>query len=155
MHEVIRVGEEFLQECNAGDFTKTSIVLQELLSNAIVHGNRNNPTQSVYCLMRHVGEGRLMIVVEDEGEGFDFARLDTSIPDDSRHVRNRGYTLIQNMCSKLEFNERGNRVTAYVDQSDAVRRGQGAAQKPSDAGANTTGPCTPNGGNIRSLLLLA
>jgi anti-sigma regulatory factor (Ser/Thr protein kinase) len=115
IHQVIREAQAFLQEYGIKDTTKISVVLRELLSNAIAHGNRNVAALAVNCRLERTGEGQFMIVVEDEGEGFDFASLDTSLPDDPRNIRNRGYVLIRNICSELGFNERGNQVTVLID----------------------------------------
>lgn len=120
IHEVICEAEEFLRGCGVNDTTRISIVLRELLSNAIWHGNRNVASRRVHCRIDRVGERQFKIAVEDEGEGFDFSGLDVSLPDDPRHIKNRGYVLIHSICSLLEFNERGNRVTAYIDDFEQV-----------------------------------
>ncbi len=118
IHPTIRLSEEFVHQHGASDTSKIFLVLRELLSNAIVHGNRNNLCQTVTCRIEHIGGRLFRITVEDKGEGFAYASLDTSFPDDPRTVTKRGYILISHLCMALEFNERGNRVTALVEGCD-------------------------------------
>jgi anti-sigma regulatory factor (Ser/Thr protein kinase) len=54
------------------------------------------------------------VTVEDEGPGFNYGAVRMSLPDDPRRLQNRGYVLIKSLSEKLEFNDRGNCVTAYV-----------------------------------------
>ncbi len=88
------------------DSTNLLIVARELLKNAVVHGNRNDPCKTVYCRLERVDEERYEIEVEDEGGGFDRAAAQQA-----RH----GYTLIHTLASALRFNEQGNRITACMD----------------------------------------
>lgn len=118
VHPTIHLSEKFAQECGARDTSKIGIVLRELLSNAIVHGNRNLPELLIRCTVEHLSGKQFRIVVEDEGEGFDFDSLNTAFPDDPRNIRNRGYILIHSLCSALKFNERGNQVTVLLQASE-------------------------------------
>ncbi len=122
IHAVIQKVEEFIREHGAENAWQVSVVLRELLSNAIVHGNHNDPARSVQCEIKHVGSEGFRITVEDEGEGFDYASLDTSLPDDFRAIGPRGYILIRNLCSSVEFNKRGNRVSACVETPTQNRK---------------------------------
>jgi len=132
VHPAIQEAEAFVQEYGVNETTRISVVLRELLANAIAHGNRNVVARTVHCRMEHVGEGQFLIVVEDEGDGFDFASLDTSLPDDPRNIRNRGYVLVRNLCSALGFNERGNRVSALIDVGQ-TERGKGRPDETAPA----------------------
>ena len=114
IHAAVRTSEGFAHEHGIKDTSRVSVVLRELLSNAISHGNRNIPERKVNCRIDGVPRGGLRIVVQDEGDGFDFASLETSLPDDPRNVRNRGYVLIHNICDSVEFNKPGNQVTVLI-----------------------------------------
>ena len=118
VRRTIQAAEEFAQARGIKAAPKTSVVLRELLINAIFHGNQNVASRKVQGIIEHTGGRQFKIVVEDEGKGFDYASLDTSLPDDPRHIRNRGYVLIRKVSSALEFNECGNRITAVVDESE-------------------------------------
>ncbi len=121
VHRVVRQSEDFARQWGVDDYMSISIVMKELLENAIVHGNGNIPSRTVKCHLERTCDGHFRIVVEDEGNGFDFASLDTSLPDDPRNIRNRGYVLIRSICNALEFNERGNQVTALIHASENSR----------------------------------
>jgi anti-sigma regulatory factor (Ser/Thr protein kinase) len=118
VHPAIRLSEGFVQQCGIGDTSKISLVVRELLSNAVVHGNKDISTRSVTCRIECLRHGLFRIVVEDEGEGFDFESLDTSFPEDPRTITKRGFILIRRFCTTLEFNKRGNRVTVLIKGSD-------------------------------------
>ena len=120
IHAAVRVSEGFAHEQGVKDTLRVSVVLRELLSNAISHGNRNIPDRKVNCRIDGVRRGGLRIVVQDEGDGFDFASLETSLPDDPRSVRNRGYVLIHNICDSVEFNEPGNQVTVLIGTANQL-----------------------------------
>lgn len=92
-----------------------SLVVRELLANAITHGNRLSAEKSVACRMRSLGKQRFEIVVQDEGQGFDPRGLDMALPEDPRRVKSRGYRLISLLAESIRFSERGNQVSVTVD----------------------------------------
>ncbi len=98
----------------SGSTLGASVVLRELLNNAVVHGNHSSPTSNVGVAVEHLGANRFRLRVEDEGEGFDFGCVDVGLPDDPRNVKKRGYILINSLSERLEFADEGKRVTAYV-----------------------------------------
>lgn len=110
----VRLCEGFLADYDVLDTSAFSLVLRELVNNAVVHGNRNELARCVLCRVSHLGGSQFSITVEDEGAGMDYTALDLSLPDDPRHVQDRGFTLINAFSDQLEFNARGNCVTAYV-----------------------------------------
>lgn len=93
--------------------TQATIVLRELLVNAITHGNKGNDSIPVDILLEHVDGDDFRIVVEDRGTGFNYRAIDTGIPENPRAIPNRGYALIKAYTDHFEFNDRGNRVAAY------------------------------------------
>ena len=113
--------EKVLAECNryfelAGVTEPSAIdlVVQELLVNAIRHGNRNEVSKVVKCRISPVEDRAFEIVVEDEGEGFEFRKLRMRLPEDPRRLGRRGYVLINALAERIEFNETGNRVTVRM-----------------------------------------
>ncbi|HEC61400.1 MAG TPA: ATP-binding protein [bacterium] len=113
--------DQVVAECNryfelAGvtEPSTLDLVVQELLVNAIRHGNHNEVSKLVKCRIASV-EGRAFeIVVEDEGGGFDYRKLRMRLPEDPRRASRRGYILINALAEIIEFNETGNRVTVRV-----------------------------------------
>ncbi len=114
---VVADSRRFLHRLGFETFSEFKLVLRELLINAVEHGNRRQPDRTATCVITLLPGGEstvFKIEVTDEGEGFDHRRLDMSIPRDARQVRNRGFAIVNALSRKIEFNEAGNRVTAYV-----------------------------------------
>lgn len=102
------------------------LALDELVRNAMEWGNRYSEdrrvTVSYYC-----AADRIVIRVEDEGEGFDHSGLDDPTRDLKAHTEAReasgkrsggfGIHLIRNLMDEVLYNEKGNVVmlTKYLD----------------------------------------
>ncbi len=107
---------DFLQCYNAENHavSQITILTRELLINAMKHGNGFHEMTPVIICIAQVNERQFKIVVQDSGKGFDYNSLDTILPEDPKNLRTRGYRLIKAYSDSLEFNRRGNKVTAYV-----------------------------------------
>ena len=86
------------------------LALEEALSNAFKHGNKNDPAKVVR--MQYSIEGdTIEIQIEDEGEGFD----PTAVPDPTQQENleipaGRGIVLMRSFMSEVSFDPPGNRV---------------------------------------------
>jgi serine/threonine-protein kinase RsbW len=100
----------------AGQFQRRqkSILLMsigEAISNAIKHGNRHDPTKFI-TIQCGISPEDLVLVVEDEGEGFDPDKVpDPTTPDNIEQVNGRGVLLMRELMSEMSYNDRGNRLT--------------------------------------------
>ncbi len=84
--------------------------IEEALSNAIHHGNDNDPQRKV-TIEYAADEASIEIEIEDEGPGFD----PESVPDPTRPENvdipsGRGIMLMRVYMSEVEFTPAGNRV---------------------------------------------
>ncbi|NIA12668.1 MAG: hypothetical protein GWP08_01215 [Nitrospiraceae bacterium] len=113
----------FLRRFAFSDFSKMKVVLRELLVNAIEHGNHCGAHRKTTCRIERVDHLCFRITVEDEGEGFRHDLIDMSLPLDPRRVENHGYVLINAFSDSLQFNDSGNRVTAYVTVAQDIPAG--------------------------------
>ncbi len=111
---VIQSCRDYLKRFDIPEFSKFRLVLRELLINAVEHGNRKAVERTVSCRIEAMGGFQFKITVEDEGEGFDYASLSMELPKDPHQIRSRGYALIAAFTDKLEFNEKGNKITAFI-----------------------------------------
>lgn len=111
---VIQSCRDYLKRFDIPEFSKFRLVLRELLINAVEHGNRKAVERPVLCRIESIGGFQFKITVEDEGEGFDYASLSMELPKDPHQLRSRGYALINAFTDSLEFNEKGNQVTAFI-----------------------------------------
>ena len=87
----------------------TELLLRESLTNSVLHGCSGDPGKHILCVLR-VKPGRLLIVIEDAGEGFDWRAAWDWRPDVSE-PRGRGIEIMRRYSSSVRFNRKGNSVT--------------------------------------------
>lgn len=110
------VQNEVLEAVATHDYPSASefalrLVLEEAISNAFRHGNKLQPGRHV-DIEWAVEPDRVVISVEDQGEGFDPASLPDPTDDDRLELPSgRGVMLINAYMTDVSYNERGNRVT--------------------------------------------
>ncbi len=88
------------------------MALREAVANAIKHGNRLDTRKRVYLAFEGEGD-ELTIVVGDEGEGFDPARVaDPLAPENHMRTSGRGIFYIKTFMDEVGFSrgERGGTV---------------------------------------------
>ena len=88
------------------------LCLEELLHNAMEHGNRCDFSKKVYIIVKAEPQ-RATIRVRDEGEGFDHARAMAGGPGYPEVLaeRGRGLTIVRHFADELRFNPEGNEAT--------------------------------------------
>lgn len=79
----------------------------EAVTNAIVHGNNNDPQKNVTIEVIKEDK-KLTIIVEDEGNGFDLNKVpDPTKPDYIEKPDGRGIFLMKNLTDDVEFENNG------------------------------------------------
>ncbi len=87
------------------------IALDEAFVNAIKHGNQFNPEKNVRISV-DVSPKEASFIFEDEGEGFDVAKIpDPRDPENLFKATGRGVLIIHNVMDAVQYNKRGNRIT--------------------------------------------
>ncbi|OFW55454.1 MAG: hypothetical protein A2W01_05510 [Candidatus Solincola sediminis] len=87
------------------------LCLEELLHNAMEHGNRGDESKKVYITVK-AGPRRVVIRVRDEGEGFDHLHVKAEHPDEpTLSERGRGLIIVRYYADELSFNREGNEAT--------------------------------------------
>ncbi|MGH9379730.1 MAG: ATP-binding protein [Thermoanaerobaculia bacterium] len=82
------------------------LAVREAVANAIRHGNREDPDKRVEIDF-HVEAGEVVIVVQDEGEGFDPAQVPDPLQDENLLRPNgRGLLFMRNFMDSIEYSER-------------------------------------------------
>jgi serine/threonine-protein kinase RsbW len=84
--------------------------LEEAMTNAVKHGNRNDGSKCV-CIKYFVSDERAVIMVRDEGNGF----CPAAVPDPTRSENlerpfGRGIMLIRSYMTKVAYSTCGNEV---------------------------------------------
>jgi serine/threonine-protein kinase RsbW len=116
--------EDLLEQLGAqgwppADIFAIHLAAEEAIVNAIVHGNKLDPTKRVHisCL---VSPEVACIEVTDEGPGFDPA----SVPDCTLEERldvpsGRGVMLMRSFMTRIEYNAKGNAVVLEKKRAPA------------------------------------
>lgn len=90
------------------------VAVGEAVSNAILYGNGEDPDKSVRVRAEY-GDGRVRVTVIDQGEGFDPGRVaDPTRPENRDRPSGRGLFLLRSLMDRVEWNDRGNRVTLVL-----------------------------------------
>ena len=92
------------------------VILNELIINAIKHGNNCDPSKKVKTSVALTKSRHVILLVEDEGKGYNYelkckrAQLKENFFE--MNETGRGILIVSNLCDKIKFNKRGNRVIA-------------------------------------------
>lgn len=120
--EVQRV-EPYLQELQewAGfkddDLARIMLTLSEAVTNAIVHGNKEDPKREV-IISPFLDDDTLSISVKDEGEGFDPADLPDPLKEENLlNEGGRGVYLIRQYADSVSFAENGTNLIMEFELS--------------------------------------
>jgi anti-sigma regulatory factor (Ser/Thr protein kinase) len=115
-----RCREYLSRYTNGCEYVDFSVVMRELLMNAIKHGNKGVAERTVRGFITYLGGKRFRITVEDQGQGFQHTTLNMQLPDKPNLNGTRGYLLISALSDRIEFSEKGNRITVYVTLGRSV-----------------------------------
>ena len=84
------------------------VALREALLNAVIHGNREDPSKRVYLRGRLRADGEVSMVVRDEGAGFESGSLpDPTTPEHRMSTHGRGIYLMRALMDEVSFEEGG------------------------------------------------
>jgi anti-sigma regulatory factor (Ser/Thr protein kinase) len=86
------------------------LCLEELLHNAMEHGNRCDVSKKVYITVK-AEPHRATIRVRDEGEGFDTSQPQGGLEEELLSERGRGLKIVRHYADVLRFNREGNEAT--------------------------------------------
>jgi len=115
-HFLKEVSKDLINTLRAQDVSEEVIFdvhvgFEEALRNAMIHGNKNSPEKKVR-VETEVTEDEVVIVVEDEGEGFDFSKVpDPTQEENLLKESGRGVYLIKHLMDQVTYDLGGRRVT--------------------------------------------
>ncbi len=113
--EIDSICSVILREMDRHGFTDQSIkqfkiCVFEMLTNAILHGNRGDPRKKALVFYK-VTHTEVTISVVDEGKGFDYNGVpDPLLPENRTRDHGRGLFLIRHYLDDVVFNAAGNRI---------------------------------------------
>ena len=87
-----------------------NLAVVEASTNAIKHGNKNNPDKKV-SLQFCIDEDKLTVVVKDEGKGFNPDEVPNPLaPENLFSASGRGIFLMRVSMDEVEYNDNGTKV---------------------------------------------
>jgi len=93
------------------------ISVTECVSNAIIHGNKQDAKKSVNIELRFL-DNQIRFIVEDQGEGFDFQDLrDPTSPEHLDKTGGRGVFIMKHLSDEFYYEENGRKtvLTFYMN----------------------------------------
>lgn len=88
-------------------FHKIWVCMNEAILNAILHGNKNDPSKNVIMIVETKGDN-ICFKVSDEGEGFDPDSIpDPTEPDRLLELNGRGVFLMKKLSDSLKYSCKG------------------------------------------------
>lgn len=97
--------------CAGADETDVELALREALANAVRHGARNDPSREVHCCVACDPERGMLIVVSDNGDGFDPNALPSPLQAENLYeTHGRGIYLINRLMDEVRFEKGGTEI---------------------------------------------
>jgi serine/threonine-protein kinase RsbW len=94
--------------CVSGDDCDVEVAFREALANAVLHGNERDTRKKVHVSCRIRPGEELSIVIRDEGNGFDPARIpDPTAVDNVTSENGRGIFLMKMFMDAVSFEQGG------------------------------------------------
>jgi len=111
--------EDISDEYNLGHtyFSNILATLHELVTNAIVHGNKNDTSKKVKILCNN-NEGKLIFSISDQGLGFDCENITNTLDIDNFSEGN-GLYIAKTLSDELSFENNGSKVIVTFNIADA------------------------------------
>jgi len=110
-----QVTDELLAQLGAhgwpeADVFAVHLAVEEAIVNAIVHGNKLDPTKKVHVACE-VSAERVLVSIADEGPGFNPAAVPDCTADERLEAPSgRGVMLMRSFMTRIEYNAAGNAV---------------------------------------------
>lgn len=109
LRKVEKVIDEISGEYKIGEDIYGNILIAalEATNNAIMHGNKLDEEKNV-TISFSLSEKKLMIKVDDEGNGFDYQNIpDPTAPENIENVNGRGIFLMEKLSDNINFSRNG------------------------------------------------
>lgn len=88
--------------------------LNEAVTNAIYHGNKQNPNKTITLSAEIIESIKLICLVKDEGAGFNFNILpDPTAPENLENLTGRGVFIMKKLADQCIYNLNGNEVELH------------------------------------------
>ena len=107
-------------EYSSRDVFAMRLSLEEAITNAIRHGNRQDPDKQVHVICR-VDTLRIEVIVTDQGEGFNPDEVpDPTLEEFLERPSGRGLMLMRAYLSVCQYSEGGRRITMVRERNSPL-----------------------------------
>lgn len=101
------------------------VALREALFNAVIHGNKEDPSKHVYLRVRCRADGEVSMAIRDEGAGFEIDSVpDPTAPEHLMSIHGRGIYLMRALMDEVSFEESGTVVHMRKSPSAPIYQAQ-------------------------------
>ncbi|WP_107925938.1 ATP-binding protein [Brachyspira hampsonii] len=103
-----------IEQCDA-----LQVAFEEALTNAIIHGNKNNHDKSVY-LNINIDDEKIEVIIEDEGKGFDYISAMIELTESQDNIykdSGRGIFLISLYTDDFYFEDSGRKIVIIKNRN--------------------------------------
>ena len=99
------------KDCAGGKEPAIELALSEALANAVVHGAKSDASKIVECDVACDANRSLLIVVRDQGDGFDPATIPSPLVGENIYSgHGRGVYLITQLMDEVKFLKNGTEI---------------------------------------------
>ena len=108
--------DDLVQKLEIGEDVYANLMtcLNEAVTNAIYHGNKQDPNKKIYVNLEVILNKRLVFTIADEGEGFDFNKIpDPTDEENLEKLTGRGVFIMKRLADQCIFNTEGNQVELH------------------------------------------
>jgi CheY-like chemotaxis protein len=113
-----------LKECqwrgidNENVLNNISVCTDEILTNALIHGNKGNPDKNISVILQFNPE-KFTLTIQDEGDGFDVSTFSQQLMANQLEIpTKRGLFIVKYLTDEISFNNKGNEITATMYLND-------------------------------------
>jgi serine/threonine-protein kinase RsbW len=117
MEHVDQIVDELTQTQGLNEESSGALLLSlsEAVTNAIMHGNKQDPSKWVHVRAVRVGD-ELEVTVEDEGDGFNPEMIPSPVESENLlRQGGRGVYLMKMYCKDVRFSNGGRALTLVLD----------------------------------------
>lgn len=115
--EIIQYLLEHCKTIHEDVLFELKVILNELILNAIIHGNKENKDKLVEINAGITKSNYLVLAISDEGEGYDYnsclKRCEKNVDAFSwcdMEEKGRGIQIVRGLCDNIRFNKEGNEI---------------------------------------------
>lgn len=109
VEQILAIAEKM--GCGGGNNFEIETALREALANAIVHGSKEDPSQTVNVSVSCDEARGMIIIVRDSGEGFDPGDLPSPVMGEQIYEdHGRGIFLINRLMDEVRFRAGGTEI---------------------------------------------